>query len=92
MIYISTDYAGKTKLFIAAAILHETAHAYFMSLFDDYHNGNSTNPNAYNDFAILFQKYVDKSFPGSSDAAHHEQMAITYVNAIALSLEESQPG
>lgn len=91
-IYISTDYGGKTKLFIAASMLHELVHAYFMSLFDDYYNGNPPNPNAYNDFSILFQKFVNKTYPGSNNVAHHEQMAIDYVNAIASALEEYQPG
>ena len=91
-IYISTDYEDKTKLFIATSMLHELVHAYFMSLFDDYNNGNPPNPNAYNDFAILFQKFVDKTYPGSNDVAHHEQMAIDYVNAIASALQEYQPG
>jgi len=91
-IYISTDYGGKTKLFIAASMLHELVHAYFLSLFDDYYNGNPPNPNAYNDFAILFQKFVNKTYPGSNNVAHHEQMAIDYVNAIASALEEYQPG
>jgi hypothetical protein len=91
-IYISTDYVGKTKLFIAASMLHELVHAYFMSLFDDYYNGNPPNPNAYNDFAILFQKFVDKTYPGSNDVAHHQQMATDYVDAIASALQEYQPG
>ncbi len=91
-IYISTDYVGKTKLFIAASMLHELVHAYFMSLFDVYYNGNPPNPNAYNDFAILFQKFVDKTYPGSNDVAHHQQMATDYVDAIASALQEYQPG
>ena len=91
-IYISTDYTSKTKLFIAASMLHELVHAYFMSLFDDFNKGRPNNPNAYNDFAILFQKFVDKTYPGSGDAAHHEQMATDYVNAIAAALQEYQPG
>jgi hypothetical protein len=91
-IYVSTNYAGKTKLFIASAILHEVVHAYFMSLFDDFHNGTPNNLNSYDDFGILFQKYVDGTYPGSSDVAHHEQMANSYVNTIASSLQEFQPG
>ena len=90
-IYISTDYTGKTKLFIAASMLHEMVHAYFMSLFDDY-SANPPNLNAYSEFAILYQKFVDKKYPGSRDEAHHAQMAIDYVNAIAASLQEFQPG
>jgi hypothetical protein len=91
-IYISTNYSDKTKLFIATTELHELVHAYFMSLFDDYNNGNPSNPNAYNDFAILFQMYVNKTYPGSGAVAHHQQMATDYVNAIASALKEFQPG
>jgi hypothetical protein len=91
-IYISTDYVGETKLFIAASMFHELVHAYFMSLLDEYNSTNSPNPSVYNDFAILFQKFVDKTYPGSSAVAHHEQMATDYVNAIAAGLQEYQPG
>ena len=46
-IYISTDYEDKTKLFIAASMLHELIHVYFMSIVDDY-NSNPNNQNIYN--------------------------------------------
>jgi len=93
-IYISTDYAGKTKLFIAASMVHEMVHAYFMSLFDDYHNSNPQNLNAYNDFASLFNYYVTLKRPSSINSAdvHHQQMATDYVDAIARSLQEYQTG
>jgi hypothetical protein len=92
-IYISTDYQGKTKLFIAASMLHELVHAYFMSLFDDYHNGNPTNPNAYNDFAYLFDLYVNHIYPNSqAPSIHHQQMATDYADAIARALQEYQTG
>jgi len=87
-IYISTDYVDKTKLFIAASMFHELVHAYFMSLFDDYYNGSPQIASAYDDFPILFQKYVDKTYPGSSDIAHHEQMALQYLDAIASAIKE----
>ena len=92
--YISTDYAGKTKLFIAASIFHEMVHAYFMSLFDDYYNANPPNLNAYNDFAGLFHHYVTLRNPDSVNAAdvHHQQMATDYVDAIARALQEYQTG
>lgn len=71
-------------------MLHELVHAYFMSLFDDFHNGNPSNPDAYNDFPYLFNFYVDKIYPGSTNSAdiHHEEIANSYVNAIAAALKE----
>ena len=91
--YISTNYAGKTKLFIATLMLHETVHAYFMSLFDDYHNANPPNLNAYNDFAYLFDLYVNNKYPISQAASiQHQQMATDYADAIARSLQEYQTG
>lgn len=93
-VYISTDYTGKTKLFIAASIFHEMVHAYFMSLFDDYYNANPANLNAYNDFAGLFHYYVTIKHPSSINSAdvHHQQMAADYVDAIARALQEYQTG
>jgi small nuclear ribonucleoprotein (snRNP)-like protein len=93
-IYISTDYVGKTKLFIAASMVHEMVHAYFMSLFDDYYNSNPPNLNAYNDFASLFDYYVTLKRPSSINPADvsHQQMATDYVDAIARSLQEYQTG
>jgi hypothetical protein len=93
-IYISTDYNGKTKLFIAASMFHEMVHAYFMSLFDDYHNANPPNLNAYNDFAGLFHHYVTLKNPASINAAdvHHQQMATDYADAIARALQEYHTG
>ena len=92
-IYISTDYEDKTKLFIATSMLHELVHTYFMSLFDDYHNGNPSNPNAYNDFVYLFDLYVNKKYPNSqSPSIHHQQMAIDYADALARALQEYDTG
>ena len=93
-VYISTDYTGKTKLFAAALIFHEMVHAYFMSLFDDYHNANPPNLNAYNEFPTLFHYYVTLKRPASLNSAdfHHQQMAESYVDAIARALQEYQTG
>jgi hypothetical protein len=93
-IYISTDYAGKTKLFIAASMFHEMIHAYFMSLFDDYYNANPPNLNAYNDFSGLFHYYVTLKHPSSINSAdvHHQQMATDYVDGMARALQEYQTG
>jgi hypothetical protein len=87
--YINPDYPGKTKLFIAALLLHEVVHAYFFSLVDDYNAGAT---NSFNELPVLFQKFVDKTYPGSSDMAHHEEIANSYVAAIASALQEYQPG
>ena len=92
-IYISSDYTGKTNLFIAASMFHEIVHAYFMSIFDDYHNSNPPNLNSYNDFTYLFDLYVNKKYPNSQAAdIHHQQMATDYVDAIARGLQEYQTG
>lgn len=92
-VYISTNYSGKTKLFIATTLLHELVHAFFLSLFDDFHNSNPTNPDAYNNFAYLFDLYVNKAYPNSQAASiHHQQMATDYAVAIARSLQEYDTG
>ena len=93
-IYISTDYTGKTKLFIAASMFHELIHAYFMSLKDDYYNPSSPDLGAYNDFTYLFHYYVTLNAPSSINPAdiHHQQMATDYVDAIARALQEYQTG
>jgi hypothetical protein len=93
-VYISTDYTGKTKLFIAALMFHEVIHAYFMSLFDDYHNANPPNLNAYDDFPALFNYYVTLKSPTSLSPAdfHHQQIAESYVDGIARALQEYQTG
>ncbi|MFE3869590.1 hypothetical protein ACFX5E_16125, partial [Flavobacterium sp. LS2P90] len=93
-VYISSDYAGKTKLFIAALMFHEIIHAHFMSLFDNFYNSNPPNKNAYNDFPTLFHYYVTLKRPESLNAAdfHHQQIAESYVDAIARGLQEYQTG
>jgi hypothetical protein len=88
-IKISKDYTSGTQLFKAHAILHELVHAFFMSLNDDY--STSGNPAVYIEFPELFQKYVDKNWPGTGDV-HHTEMAKVYVNAIGSALQEFQTG
>jgi hypothetical protein len=85
-IKISSNYTTATSLFRASNLLHEIIHCYFFSLVDNYTATN--NPDIFNDFPTLFQKFVDKSYPGSKDFAHHDEMAKTYVDAIALALQE----
>ena len=92
-ITISTSYEGQTELYRASVLIHELTHAYFKSLFDDYHNGSPPNPNAYNNFSTLYQFYVDKNYTGGgSTNAHHEQMANSYITIIASALQEFQTG
>lgn len=93
-IQISTDYEGKTKLFIASILIHEMIHAYFFSIVDEY-NSNPNNINKYNlnSFPSLFQAFCDKRYPPSdSQDVHHLAMASEYVNAISRSLQEYQTG
>ncbi len=87
-VYVNPDYPGKTKLFIAAFLLHEMAHAYFFSLVDDYNMGAT---NSFNELPILFNAAVVNKFPIGPDL-HHEEIANSYVNAIAAALQEFQPG
>ncbi|MFV8268771.1 hypothetical protein ACNQGP_02400 [Flavobacterium sp. GT2N3] len=87
-VYVNPEYPGKTKLFIAAVLLHEMAHAYFFSLVDDY---NMEATNSFNELPILFNAAVVNKFPIGS-TLHHEEIANSYVNAIASALQEFQPG
>jgi hypothetical protein len=96
-IYISTDYVGKTKLFIATTMFHEIIHAYFLSIVDDYKSNPNNNQNLYNlnSFPSLFQAYCDKKYPpaqGTSSDLHHLEMANYYVDAIARASQEFQTG
>jgi hypothetical protein len=85
-IKISSNYTSATGLFRASNLLHEIIHCYFFSLVDNYTATN--NPAIFNDFPTLFQKFVEHTYPGSKDSAHHDEMANTYVNAVALVLQE----
>ncbi|MCZ8297127.1 MAG: hypothetical protein O9297_07905 [Flavobacterium sp.] len=91
-IYISPEYEGKTKLFIASLQLHELLHAYFLSLIDDCFIQNNCQLLA--TFPELWEYYVsvcDNQYP-SNQLSHHEQIANKYVSAIANALQEFQPG
>lgn len=83
-------YTSSNQLYKAANILHEITHAFFLSLVDDY--SSSQNPAVFNEFPILFQKFVDTKYPGSKEDAQHEEMANTYVEAIGAALQEFQTG
>jgi len=83
-------YTSSTQLYKASNLLHEITHAFFMSLVDDYNS--SENPAVFNEFPILFQKYVDTKYPGGKADAQHEEMANTYVESIGAALQEFQTG
>ncbi|MBZ4035449.1 hypothetical protein K6T82_11775 [Flavobacterium sp. 17A] len=89
-IMISSNYTSATKLFRASNLLHEIVHCYFFSLVDEYTAKN--NPAIFDDFPALYQKFVDKKYPGSKDAAHHDAMAKSYVDAIGAALQEFDTG
>lgn len=93
-IQLNSDFSGATKLGRAATLLHELVHAYFISLFDDYHNANPKDLNAYTNFPFLYDLYVTKKYPSSTNPAdiQHQQMADSYVDAIARNLQEYQTG
>lgn len=96
-IFISTNYTGKTKLYIANLLIHEMVHAYFLSIVDDYKSNPNNNQFLYdlNSFPSLFQAYCDKKFPpalGTSQNIHHLEMANYYVDAISRALQEYQTG
>ncbi|MGL2987784.1 hypothetical protein ACSVH5_09320, partial [Flavobacterium sp. RSSA_27] len=80
-------YTDGTKLFKATALIHETIHAYFLSIVDDY---NYTPSTALPSFPELFEAYVKKTHPTSTDKqdAQHLAMANKYVDAMASALQE----
>ncbi len=86
--YVNPDYSAKTKLFIAAFLLHEMAHAYFFSLTDDFNIGAN---NSFNELPILFNAAVTKKFPINTEI-HHQEIANSYTSAINAALQEYQPG
>ncbi len=76
-----------TTLFKATALVHEVIHSYFLSLVDDYKYTPSTGLPS---FPELFEAYVKKEYPTSSDKqdAQHLAMANRYVDAMAAALQE----
>jgi hypothetical protein len=80
-----------TDLSIATTIIHEFLHAYFKSLFDDqYNNGNTC---SYDQFACLYDYYVSKTYNSTdSQDAHHKEIAESYIEVMASSLQEFQTG
>lgn len=86
LITVSPDYSGATKLFRAQSLLHELTHAYFISLADDYSTYPTNAPFA--DYPSLYQKYLEKNFPGTIAVAEHEAMTKKYIDAFASALQE----
>lgn len=89
-IKITTDYTDGTELFKATAIVHEMIHAYFISLVDN--PSRDREFGLFQDYPLLFQTWVNRKYPGSTDLKQHEEMAKTYVNSIGLLLQEFQTG
>ena len=87
-IYVNPDYSDKTKLYIATLLLHEVAHAYFFALLDDLNSGTT---NSFYELPILYNAFQTHS-SNFNAALTHEEIANSYVNAIAAALKEFQPG
>lgn len=89
-IKIHPEYTSNTnKLGFATLILHEMLHVYFFSLLDD---ADNTNPDALNDFPLLFELSVVKNFGLESVSIHHEIMANKYVDIFSRALQEFNSG
>lgn len=78
-----------TDLAIAAVIIHEVVHAYFFSLFDDKVNSNM--PKALDNFDLLYQRYVTKTYVGTDDA-QHAQIWKSFIDTMSSSLQEYNTG
>ena len=87
--FTQDTYTAASKLYIATALLHETIHAYMLSVVDDYNTYPTNAP--FREFPELFKIYVSKINPlNTALTAQHEDMANKYVDAIASALEEYQ--
>lgn len=87
--FTQDTYTSTTKLYRATALLHETIHAYMLSVVDDYDTYPTNAP--FTNFPELFKIYVSKiNKVDTALYAQHEDMANKYVDAIASALEEYQ--
>jgi len=87
--YTQDSYTSATKLHRATTLLHETIHAYMLSVVDDYDTYPTNAP--FDNFPELFKIYVSKiNNVNNAVYAQHEDMANKYVEAIASALEEYQ--
>lgn len=83
------DFTTASKLYRATSLLHETIHAFMLSVVDDYNTYPTNAP--FTDFPELFKIYVSKiNNVDNAEIAQHEDMANKYVDAIASALEEYQ--
>ncbi|MCW4468316.1 hypothetical protein OGH69_05000 [Flavobacterium sp. MFBS3-15] len=90
-IRIDPTYAATAnKLSLASTIIHELLHAYMFSLVDDQATG--INPNAFEEFPLLYETYVAKTFGPNPSVAHHTIMSEKYVDVVARALQEYQTG
>ena len=89
--FTQDTYTAASKLYIATALLHETIHAYMLSVVDDYNNYTYPTNATFREFPEIFKIYVSKINPlNNALTAQHEDMANKYVDAIASALEEYQ--
>ena len=88
---ISTQYlSNATDLALTTTIIHELIHAYFLSLVDDHFLSiNSANLKS---FPILWNYYVNNFVPQQGNVNHHNQIAESYINIIAASLQGYHTG
>lgn len=89
-IVFNLNYSKVTSLSIVTSLIHEYIHAYFKTLYDDFINNNNTH--AYDQFPVLKEYYTDTTYVGTIQDAHHEQMANTYIDIIAATIQEFQTG
>lgn len=87
-ITLNENYSNATSLSIAASLVHEYIHAYFNTIFDDYTNNHNTH--AYDNYPFLYEAYVNGN--GDKQAAHHDQIAASFIDLMAATLQEFQTG
>ena len=88
-IKIRPDYTSiGTDLAIAGTMLHEIIHAYFLSLIDDCNQ--TSNCTLLQNFPDLWNFYVANQNNGvyTNGISQHNQIALSYVNALGSSLQE----
>jgi hypothetical protein len=77
-----------TDLAIGAVMIHEMVHAYFFSLLDDKNSGIT---GAFDNFDLLYNNYVTKTFAGADDA-QHAQIWKSFIGNLASTLQEYHTG
>jgi hypothetical protein len=89
-IVTNENYNSETSLMAAANILHEYIHAYFNTLWLDWKDNGNTH--VYDNYPELKNYYMNHTYAGTAEDAHHEQMADSFINDIADALKELEPG